>query len=246
MITAVVLTKNEEKNIEASLMSVQFCDKVIIIDDASIDTTIEKAKKYNTDIFTRRLAGSFSDQRNFALSQVKTEWALFLDADETISKKLQTEIVAITSDTKYNGFYIKRKDELFGKKIKYGELMSKKFIRLGRVKAGAWKGAVHEVWEIKGVVKTLSNPLIHKPHQSIQEFISEIDGYATLRAQELYTANIKSSFISILFLPVLKFMYLYIVKLGFMDGVAGLVISIIMSLYTFLTRSKLFLLSKHS
>lgn len=107
-ISAVVLTKNEEKNIERCLKSLDFCDEIIIIDDYSEDGTIDKMRnakinppasgQNNNDnvklkIFKRKLNDNFSEQRNFGLEKASNEWVLFLDADEEISKELKEEIL---------------------------------------------------------------------------------------------------------------------------------------------------------
>ncbi len=244
MITAVILAKNEEKNIEKCIKSLFFCNEILVIDDNSTDNTVSLAKKYKARVIIHPLNKDFSAQRNFALSMVKTEWALFVDADEQVPPKLAAEIKSSMYDAKSNGFYIKRQDELFGKTLKYGELLNKKFIKLGRVGKGRWVGRVHEKWEILGSVATLENPLIHMPHQTIGEFISEIDFYTTLRAEELYRDGVKSSFVSIILYTVLKFLHTYFLKRGFMDGVPGIIMAYMMSLHSFLTRSKLFMLQQ--
>jgi len=242
MITGVILTKNEEKNIERCVKSLFFCDEIIVIDDHSTDNTVYLAKKHKAQVFTHSLEKDFSTQRNYALSHVKTNWALFVDADEQVSPKLAAEIKSSIYDSKSNGFYLRRQDELFGKVLKYGDLLNKKFLRLGRVNAGKWEGRVHEEWKINNVSVTLENPLIHKPHQTISEFISEIDFYTTLRADELHKNGATSSFLSIILYTKLKFLYTYFIKLGFMDGIPGIVMAYMMSMHSFLTRSKLYLL----
>lgn len=242
MITGIILAKNEEKNIEKCIKSLFFCNEIIVIDDNSIDKTVFLAKKNKALVITHPLEKDFSAQRNFALNHVKTDWALFVDADEQVSPKLAAEIKSSMYDSKSSGFYIKRQDELFGKTLKYGELLNKKFIKLGRLGAGKWVGRVHEVWKISGNVATLENPLIHRPHQTISEFISEIDFYTTLRAEELYKNGTTSSFFSIILYTKLKFLHTYIFKRGFMDGMPGIIMAYMMSLHSFLTRSKLFML----
>ncbi len=242
MITAVILTKNEEKNIKACIESVNFCEFILVIDDNSTDKTINIAKKLKAQVIQHDLGNDFAAQRNFALLHVKTEWTLFIDADELVSEQLKKEILGSIGDSSNNGFYIKRQDELFGRRLKYGELLGKKFLRLGRTQSGKWRGAVHEVWDVHGGTKMLSSPIIHKPHQTISEFLAEVNFYSTLRARELHVDKKKASFWSLIIYTKGKFFYLYIIKLGFLDGIPGLIMSCIMSLYTFLTRGKLFLL----
>ena len=104
MISAVVLTKNEEKNIKRCLESLTLADEIIIIDDYSTDFTIRKIEKTNkkAKIYKRHLNNDFAGQRNYGLSKAKGEWVLFVDADEIIPEALASEIYNLQF-TIYNG-----------------------------------------------------------------------------------------------------------------------------------------------
>lgn len=245
MITGVVLTKNEEKNIVDCLESLSFCDEVIVVDDNSIDRTQEVARLQKARVITRPLAGDFSKQRNFALSQAKNSWVLFVDADERVSEPLKEEIVRVVKNEEVNGYFLPREDELFGRRLTHGELQGIKLLRLGQKNKGEWIGVVHERWEIKEPTGTLKNPLVHIPHTTLSEFLSEINFYTTLRANELKKQGVTSSFLTVLLYTKGKFFQTYILKLGFLDGMPGFVLSIMMSFHSFLVRGKLWLLYKH-
>lgn len=244
MISAVVLTKNEEKNIIDCLEGLAFSSEIIIIDDNSSDRTVELAKKIKAKVYTRPLDNNFSSQRNFGLEKASGEWVLFIDADERVSSLLRDKIIQSTSQqiNQYDGFYLKRCDVMWGKKLEHGETASIKLLRLARKNSGQWEGKVHEVWKVKGRVGELRYPLLHYPHQTVTEFLEEINFYTDLRAQELYMQSIHVYWISIVLYPVGKFIYNYIIRLGFLDGLTGLVIAIMMSFHSFLTRGKLWLL----
>lgn len=244
MITAIILTKNEEKNIVDCLESLYFCDEKIIIDDYSSDRTCEIAKKFKVKVFKRKLNDDFAAQRNFGISEAKGEWILFVDADERIPKNLQTEILNFTSNTNSNGVFIKRSDFLWGKKLKHGEVGSIKFLRLARKDRGKWFGKVHEKWEIEGKKATLKNSIYHFPHQTIYDFMSEINKYTTIKANELYSIGVKVRWYEILFYPKAKFFQNFFLKLGFLDGLEGFVFAIIMSFHSFLVRGKLWILNQ--
>lgn len=243
-VSAIVLTKNEEKNIERCLASLSFCDEIVILDDFSMDNTLKVAKKHKVTVFQRNLDNDFSKQRNFGLSKAKNDWVLFIDSDEVVSEALQKEIVSNIEHDEFDGFYIKRQDILFGKKIKHGDVGGVSLVRLGKKEKGEWNGQVHEVWTIRGNIGKLDNALLHYPHQSISEFISEIDFYSTLRANELFLSKKKSGVFQIIFYPKFKFLKLYILQLGFLDGMSGLIHALLMSLYSFLVRGKLYLHKK--
>jgi len=241
MISAIILTKNEENNIKECLKSVSWCDEILVIDDNSTDKTADFAKKAGAKVITRQLQHDFSAQRNFGLEKAKGDWVLFVDADERITPALWYEIMAITNDPVgiYSGFFLKRKDVIWKKELNYGETGKITLLRLARKDAGIWKGKVHEQWQIKGKTLTLKNPLMHFPHQTIKEFLSEINYYSDLRARELYKKKVKSYWWSIILYPKAKFFVNYIIKAGFLDGLPGLVFALMMSLHSFLVRGKL-------
>lgn len=246
MISAVVLTKNEERNLVDCLESLSFCDEVLVIDDNSTDRTVEIAKRMNTRVLVHDLNNNFSQQRNFALENVKNEWVLFVDADERISKVLAKEIDYVTTENKYDGFYLKRFDNIWGKTLKHGDIAGLLLLRLGKAKIGRWKGKVHEKWIISGRTSRLKNPLTHYPHQTIASFLKEINYYTDLRAEELFANGSRSKWYSVILYPKAKFFVNFFVKLGFLDGIEGFVFAIMMSFHSFLVRAKLWTLSQKS
>lgn len=248
-ISVIILSHNEEGNILDCLESVSFADEIIIVDDYSDDRTEEivtNLKKDNIRFVKRQLDNDFSAQRNFGLLKAKNEWVLFVDADERVSEALASEILnfqfPISRDI--SGFYIKRLDVMWGRELKHGEAGNMKLVRLAKKSAGKWKRRVHEVWDIKGVISELKNGLIHYPHSTISEFLKEINRYSTIRAGELYKAGVKVSFLSIIAYPKAKFFVNYFLRLGFLDGIPGLVSAIMMSFHSFLVRAKLWQLNK--
>jgi hypothetical protein len=127
--------------------------------------------------------------------------------------------------------------------MRFGEVGDTVFMRLARVEKGEWKGQVHEIWDVQGDKSTLKNVLEHYPHPSVAEFLSEINYYSSLRAQDLYKSGNTSSFWQIILYPPGKFMLNYIVRLGFLDGIQGMVLALMMSMHSFLVRGKLWQLS---
>ena len=186
MISAVVLTKNEEKNIKRCLKTLKWCDEVIVVDDFSEDSTLEIARKFRVKIYQRKLNNNFSAQRNFGLRKATQKWVLFVDADEQVPPTLRTEVKREIKKGRCEGFYLKRKDFVFGKWLTHGETGRVKLLRLAKKKAGRWTRKVDEVWEIKGKTATLKNPLEHFPHPTVSEFLKSINFYSSLNARQLY------------------------------------------------------------
>jgi glycosyltransferase involved in cell wall biosynthesis len=246
MISAVILTHNDEKQIVRTLQSLGWCDERIIIDDCSHDKTTAVAKQYDVQIITHALASDFANQRNIGLTQSHGDWVLFVDSDEVVTEKLQKEILKVVKQKEYAGYYIRRIDEMFEKKIVHGESGNIKLLRLARKNAGTWKRRVHETWEVYGSVGMLEEPLLHFPHPDVAQFLDEINMYSTLHARVLHEEKIKAKWWQIAVYPGAKFFVNYILRLGFLDGMAGMIIAMMMSFHSFLARSKLYLLQKNT
>lgn len=246
-ISIVIITHNEEKNILDCIESVMDLGEIIIIDDFSEDRTYEVVKSLknsNIRLYKRKLSGNFAEQRNYGLKKAAGDWVLFLDADERITSELKSEILSkiLISSSSTNGFFIKRSDFMWGKQLKHGEIGNLKILRLARKESGIWAGRVHEEWRINGKSETLISPINHYPHSTISEFLSEINFYSTIRADELYDQKTKVSVLDIIIYPKIKFFVNYFSKFGFLDGISGFVFAAMMSFHSFLVRSKLWLL----
>lgn len=245
-LTAAVLTKNEESNISDCIRSIKFCDEIIIIDDNSDDKTVEIAEKLGAKVFKRRLNENYADQRNFALQKAKGKWVLFVDADERVPKSLADEIIQLVSNplTKYSGFYIERKDILWGKKLKHGETGNIKLRRLAKKGSGKWKRRVHEYWDIKGMTYMLKNAFEHYPHQTLNDFVGNLNRRTDLHAKANYEERKRSNIIKIIVWPTGHFINNFILKKGFLDGIEGTVVALMMSFHSYLAWSKLWLMQK--
>lgn len=237
MISAVVLTHNDEKMLERCLKNLSWCDEVIAIDDNSTDGTVAEAKKLGAKVFFRALNDNFAVQRNFGLEKAKGEWVLFVDSDEVVSEELAKEIQGSIHGN--NGYFIKRKDYWGGRWLEYGEPGNVKLLRLAKKNTGTWVQPVHEVWKIRGTVGELTNPLLHYPHQNVAQFLDEINRYSTIYARYLYSQNVREHAWQIVGKPLAKFFVNYIWRLGFLDGTAGMVVAFMMSFHSFLVRAKL-------
>lgn len=244
MLTAVVLTKNSASRLSDCLASLHFCDAIAVVDDASQDDTQKIAKKYHATVLNHALGDDYSAQRNFALSQIKSHWILFVDSDEVVSEPLRREIVESVAKVEYKGFFIQRVDYLWGTRLNHGDVGQVYLLRLGRNGAGTWQGRVHERWQISGRMGKLKGQINHYPHSSFVEFIKKINSYSTIRASELYDQKCTANIVEIVFMPVGKFLHLYLIKLGILDGTEGFIHAMTMAFYTFLVRGKLYLLGK--
>lgn len=240
-ITAVVLTHNDELRIVDCLEKLSFADELIIIDDNSNDRTIELCKNFTSKIYVRELKNNFASQRNYALNFVTGQWILFIDSDEIVSEELKSEIQEKIKSSDVAGYYIKRIDKMWGVELRHGEVGQVRLLRLAKKGNGKWHGKVHETWKIVGKTGELSSPLIHVPHQSVHEFLREIDEYSTLRAEELRENGKSVNFVSIIAFPIGKFVKNYFYNRGYKDGTPGFIYAVMMSFHSFLVRAKIFL-----
>jgi len=237
-ISAIVLTKNEEKNIKKCINSIKFCDEIVLVDDYSTDKTLAIARRLKVKIYKRKLNKDFASQRNFGLSKAKYEWVFFIDADEIVPKKLASEIKNKIRNSKYNGFYIKRVDNWLNKELKGGENGKVWLLRLARKGKGKWKRSVHETWKIRGDAGKMNNKLIHNSHKNVSEFVRHINFHATIHASENRREGKGSNFLIIFFYPIFKFLSNFVVKRGYVDGEHGFVAATIMSFHSFLSWSE--------
>ncbi len=275
-LSAVVLTKNEEKNIEKCLMSLLFCDEIIVVDDYSTDNTKNQIlkinppaggqnDKLNIKIIEKHLNNDFAQQRNFGLSKATNDWVLFIDADEEISQELKREIIELDSRHSQtwlerltfrlrgndnnipNAFRIRRRDYFWNQELRFGEVKKVRnsgLLRLVKKNSGKWMGTVHEVFHTAKNVSRLNSFLNHYPHQTLKEFISDVNNYSSIRAEELFQRGSKTNIFEIIFFPFGKFIYNYFLNFGFLDGPAGFTYAFMMSFHSFLVRAKLYQLTR--
>lgn len=249
MISAIVLSKNNENTISRTLESLQWCDEILVIDDESNDNSTQIAKKYTKKVYTRALHNDFSAQRNFGLTKAKGEWVLFVDSDEVVSSQLAQEIQSKTNppvggQKSCNGYYVKRKDWFLGTWLTRGEIGSIRLLRLGKRSEGIWHGTIHETWDIKGETDVLTHPLEHFPHHNVAQFLDKINTYTSIRAQELYRQNHTTSIFEMFIYPSSKFILNYFFRLGFLDGIQGAIMACMMCFHSFMVRAKLWQLQQ--
>lgn len=223
-ITAIILVKNEEKNLTRCLESVAWVDDIIVIDDQSTDKTVALAEKAGAKIYQRRL-DDFASQRNFALSKVITEWVFLVDPDEAVPLELQKEILKAIRLKGFNGFYFPRKNIIFGQWIKHGGWSPDYQPHFFRTKKGRYVGKVHEQVEVKGKMGYLKTPLIHENYQSITQYLEKLIHYTELEAEKQMKAGYQFSWPDLIQKPLDEFLRRFFAEEGYKDGIHGLALS---------------------
>lgn len=189
------------------------------------------------------LNNNFAQKRNNLLKKAKNRWVLFLDTDEVPSPNF-IEFLNHFDTNQYKNFAIKRIDFFFKKALFFGDTGNFYPIRLFLKDKGKFINPVHEIWLSSLPTQKIKTPIYHYPHKSLKDFLSKINRYSDIRAQELFEKKQKSDLFQIIFYPLFKFIFLYIFKLGFLDGIRGIIFALFMSFYSFLVRSKLWHISQ--
>ncbi len=250
-LTLLLLTKNESSKLkewESWLNQIKALNEIIVVDDYSTDDTKKITfswanKKISVKFFTRSLDSDFSAQRNFGLSQSKNNWVLFLDADEIPNPDMIDYLNKLIPQNN-RCYSFKRHLIYFEKSITHGQVLNDKPIKLFNKKYGKFTGKVHEVWSSSCQNIFTHTSLNHYSFDNLNTFLDKVNFYSSIRAQELFSQHHKTNLLEIIFYPLLKFKYLYFFKLGFLDGVPGLILSLTISLHSFLNRAKLWHLSQ--
>ncbi|HWP82556.1 MAG TPA: glycosyltransferase family 2 protein [Bacteroidota bacterium] len=242
-----MLTKNEERNIVECLQSVRWAKQIILVDAKSTDQTVKLAKRFTKDIFVRPWDG-FGEAKNFALSKVKNEWVLWLDADERVTDELRNEIERLVSEklSPYVAYDIPRKAIFLGKWIRHCGWYPGRVIRLFRRGYGSFTTSkVHEQLVVRGSIGHLNGDLLHYTDPNLEHYFQKFNRYTSLAAEELDDRGRQFHVYDILLRPAWTFFRMYFLKRGFFDGFQGFVLCVLSSCYVFTKYAKLWEL-KHT
>lgn len=227
-LAVIILTKNEEANIEAAMESAAFADEILVIDSGSTDRTKELAEKQGAKFIVHPMdAEGFAGQRNFALIQTDAEWVFFLDADERIIPEAADRIMEILSSGELAAYRVERKNIVMGKMMHYGGHRPDYVARFYPRTFVHWQGRVHEGIETALPIKELKNCLYHYTYTTWQQYFTKTNYYTSLSAQSMFERQKKVSGSSALSHAFFAFVKSYILKQGFRDGYLGLIMSIL-------------------
>ena len=235
---AIIIARNEEKKIEECLRSVDFCDEILLVDNGSTDKTVEIAKKHNAKIVVH-VAESFADIRNYGLKKANGDWVLYVDADERVTKSLQSEILeAINTQSDISGYKIKRKNFYYHSvewpKIEQLERLFKKSA------IDEWYGDLHETPRVKGELGVLNNYLLHYTHDDLSSMIEKTNKWSEIEAQLRFKANHpQMAWWRFPRVMLTAFLDSYVEQGGWKVGAAGLIEGIFQAYSMFVTYAKL-------
>jgi glycosyltransferase involved in cell wall biosynthesis len=238
-LTVTVITRNEAANIDAALASVAWADEIVVIDAESTDETPAIARRRGARVEVRPWPG-YSAQKNYAATLASHDWILSLDADERVTPALADEIRStLSAEPAHRGYRIPRISHYLGRWIRGTDWYPDYQLRLYDRRAGEWNGRpVHESVTLKGDHGVLANDLQHYPYRDISHHLATIDRYTTLAADQMRAEGRVPSIAELVVHPPFAFLRNYVLRGGFRNGSAGLVVSMLNSYYVFLKLAK--------
>ncbi|MFA6457661.1 MAG: glycosyltransferase family 2 protein [Bacteroidota bacterium] len=222
MLSVVIITKNEETNIERCLKSVQWADEIIVVDAESTDRTVSIAESLRARVIVRPWDG-FAKQKEFAMHQASNEWVFSLDADEEVTEELQKEIlVTIAQPESLNGYEVPRKSFFLGKWIQYGGWYPGYQLRLFRKsKTRMNHRPVHEGFLIEGMIGMLTADLNHYTYSSLHQYIEKMNDYSSLDVLNKLSWGRTVRWYNFIVNPISVFLRMFVSLKGYKDGFHG-------------------------
>lgn len=241
-ISVCIITGNEEENIRRCLESVKWADEIVVLDSFSTDNTLSIVSEYTERVYQHRWLG-YIGQKKVAKSLARYEWVLFVDADEVVSDELRHEIESLRDNgfpEDVNGYEFPRLVWFLGRWIRHGDWYPDTKLRLFRRAKGKCGGSEpHERIDIEGEPKLLKAPLFHYTYDDISDQINTLNRFSSISANGMPSdcSSFRMLFGMLAHAPF-RFFRCYIIKGGFLDGVAGLIIAVASSFGTFIKYAK--------
>lgn len=241
-LSVIIITYNEEKNIERCIKSVlNIADEIVVIDSGSTDKTLKICNSYGVKIINHTFE-DFVKQHNFADSQAKYDLIFSIDADEALTKELEKSIINAKNNLKFDGYYLNRITNYCGKWINHCGWYPDAKLRLYKKEKGKWQGIkIHEKFELydKNKSSKLNGDLLHYSYYTIEQHINQINKFSSFSAQAYLIRKKKVPFYKLFLNPFMKFLKMYFIKKGFLDGYYGFIICYLSAQSTFIKYLKL-------
>ena len=242
-LSGVIITYNEERNIENCLQSlINVVDEIVVVDSFSSDSTKMICNKYNVKFIEQHFLG-YIEQKNFALTQASNNYIVSLDGDEALSEKLQKSIIKLKTNWTHDGYVVNRFNNFCGQWIKHSDWYPNKKLRIFDRRKAEWKGInPHdhiELFQTNKKTGYLDGDILHWTYQTYSEFNLKTEHFSSIAAKAYYNLNKKAPFWKILLNPTWAFFKAYFLRLGFLDGLNGFVICVQTANITFLKYTKL-------
>jgi glycosyltransferase involved in cell wall biosynthesis len=243
-LSAVLITRDAAARLAECLASVAFCDEIVVVDSGSADDTMVIARSAGARVIEHAWEG-FGPQKRFAVSQAAHDWVLCIDADERVDAALRDSITRELHAPRASAYEVARCNRFLGRWLRHGEGYPDWSLRLFDRRAAQWSlDSVHEKVETVTNVARLTGDLLHDSADSLERYLDKQNHYTSLQAQNLLSHGRKASALDLVFSPLARFAKFYVLRLGFLDGVAGLVHVCIGCMNSFNKYAKLMALQK--
>ena len=225
-VTAVIAAHNESANIEACIASVEWAREVIVVENDSLDDTIDRARSAGATVISPKFT-TIGASRNKGIERAKSSWIFVLDADERCTPELAEEIrQVVASSGSTSAFRVPRRNFFLGKEIRYGGWGRDKPIRLFRRELRYNASLVHEHVDVtEGSLGEVRNKLLHYTYTSLDQYFEKFDRYSRWWAEQNFAKGRRGGAVAVLFKPPAKFVGMYFLRGGFRDGARGLVLA---------------------
>ena len=238
-LSVIIITKNEAHNIRACLESVKWADEIIVVDSGSTDETAAICREFTPLVYEHDWPG-FGAQKNRALGYATKEWVLSLDADERVTPGLRAQLADAMSDARHDGFYLPRLSQFCGTFIRHSGWYPDYVLRLFKKSRGRFSDdMVHERVILEGAAGRLSSPLLHYSYMTEADVTRKSEQYATAAALQMHRNGKKATLADAPIRAGWAFVRTYCLRLGFMDGSAGLKIAMMNARTTYLKYQQL-------
>ena len=235
-ISAVVTTFNEEPNVGDCIASLEWCDEIVVVDSYSTDRTPEIARGCAKVRFLQRPYRGSASQKNWAMDQTRFEWILIFDADERCTAELQAEITSLlASGPRAEAYVIKRRAYFMDRVIRYSGWQHDRVVRLVKRGAGRYPNKrVHADMQTRGPAPVLKSPMLHFMIESFDQYLPRIVKYGFWGAAQGWKTNRNAGLAGVFGRPLWRFLRMYVLQFGFLDGMAGLVFCMLQAFGTYL------------
>ncbi|MBI2259138.1 MAG: glycosyltransferase family 2 protein [Flavobacteriia bacterium] len=242
-VSAVIITFNEERNIERCLLSVQgIVDEIVVVDSFSKDKTKEICEKYKVKFIEHSFEGHI-EQKNWAITQATFPHVLSLDADEALDETLKNEILKVKKNWNANAYSMNRLTNYCGKWVKHCGWYPDTKLRLWDSRKGKWGGDnphdKFELYDSSDKTIHLKGDILHYSYYTRQDHYKQVEYFTTILSNAQFKRGKKATLIITVFSPIIKFIKDYFIKLGFLDGATGFTICRISAYATYLKYKKL-------
>ena len=222
-LSVALITRNAAAQLERCLESVAFAEEVVVVDSGSTDGTLELAARHGARVIQKEWLG-FGAQKQFAVEAASHDWVLCVDADERVSRELREQITEELKAPRGFVYAMPRRNRFLGRWLKHGEGYPDWSVRLFHRAHARWSGElVHEKVLTRSPVLRLSGDLLHDSAETLEKYLDKQNRYTSLQAESMRVAGHRASALQLVLSPLLRFIKFYVLRLGFLDGVPGLV-----------------------